>query len=120
MPRLCSMIVRLTPTRSKADHVKTSMLQLRQERSLASSFGRRSSLIKTVCLGVAWSRGTVLVPSLLCSCVLIFFVFGCARTVCVFAFCCETMHITLSWDEVSFYVPGCLLISIYRDYTLWA
>jgi hypothetical protein len=24
----------------------------------------------TVCLGVAWSRGTVLVPSLLCSCAL--------------------------------------------------
>jgi hypothetical protein len=24
----------------------------------------------TICLGVAWSRGTVLVPSLLCSCAL--------------------------------------------------
>jgi hypothetical protein len=45
MPRLCLMIVRLTPTRSKADHAKTSLLQLRQERSLASSFGERSLLI---------------------------------------------------------------------------
>jgi hypothetical protein len=87
MSRLCSMIVRVTPTRSKADHAKTSLLQLRQERRLASSLGRRSSLIKTVCLGVVGSRGTVLVPSLLCSCALIFFVFGCARTAGVFAFC---------------------------------
>jgi hypothetical protein len=72
MPRHCSMIERLTPARSKADHAKTSLLRLRQERSLAYSFGRRSSLIKTVCLGVAGSRGTVLVPSLLCNCALTF------------------------------------------------
>jgi hypothetical protein len=72
MPRLCSMIVWLTPTRSKEDHAKTSLLRLRQERSLASSFGKRSSLIKTVCLGVAGSRGAVLVPSLLYICVLTF------------------------------------------------
>ena len=66
MSRLCSMIVWLTLTRYKADHVKTSLLRLRQERSLASSFGKRSSLIKIVFLGVARSRGTVLVPVLLC------------------------------------------------------
>jgi hypothetical protein len=72
MPRLCSMIMQLTSTRSKADQAKTSLLWLRQERSLASLFGRRSSLIKTVCLGVARSRGTVLVPSLLYSCALFF------------------------------------------------
>jgi hypothetical protein len=87
MSRLCSMTVRLTLTRSKADHAKTSLLRLRQERSLASSLGRMSLLIKPVCLGVAGSRGTVLVPSLLCSCALTFFVFACARTVGVFAFC---------------------------------
>jgi hypothetical protein len=44
-----------------------SLLQLRQERSLYSSFGERSLLIKTVCLGVAGSRGTILVPSSLCN-----------------------------------------------------
>jgi hypothetical protein len=57
MPRLCSMIVRLTPTRSKVDHAKTSLLRLRQERSLASSLGRMSSLIKTVCLGLQGRGG---------------------------------------------------------------
>jgi hypothetical protein len=72
MPRLCSMMVRLTPTRSRAGQAKTSLLWFRQERSLASSFGERSSQIKTVCLGVARSRWTVLVPPLLCSCVLTF------------------------------------------------
>jgi hypothetical protein len=72
MPRLCSMTVRLTPMRSNADHAKISLLWLRQESSLASSLGRRSSLTKTVCLGVAGSRGTVLVPSLLYSCALTF------------------------------------------------
>jgi hypothetical protein len=66
MPLLCSMMVRLTPTRSRADQTKTSLLRLRQERSLASSFGERSSLIKTICLGVARSWGIVLVASLLC------------------------------------------------------
>jgi hypothetical protein len=72
MPRLCLMMVQQTPTRSRADQAKTSLLRLRQERSLASSFGERSSLIKMVCLGVAKSRGAVLVPSLLCSCALTF------------------------------------------------
>jgi hypothetical protein len=72
MPRLCLIIVRLTPTRSKAGHAKMSLLRLRKERSLASSFGERSSLIKIVCLGVAGSRGTVLVPSLLYNCALTF------------------------------------------------
>jgi hypothetical protein len=57
MPKLYSMIVWLTPTRSKADHAKTSLLWLRQERSLASSLGRRSSLIKTVCLGLRGRGG---------------------------------------------------------------
>jgi hypothetical protein len=71
MPKLCSMMVRLTLTRSRADHAKTSLLRLRQERSLSSSAGRRSSLTRTVCLGVTGSRGTVLIPSLLCSCALI-------------------------------------------------
>jgi hypothetical protein len=65
-----------------------SLLRLRQEISLASLFGERSSLIKTVCLGVVRSRGTVLVPSLLCSWALDFFVFSWARTIVVFTFCC--------------------------------
>jgi hypothetical protein len=65
MPKLCSMMVRLTPTRSREDRAKTSLLQLRQERSLFSSAGRRYSLTRTVCLGVTDSRGTVLTPSLL-------------------------------------------------------
>jgi hypothetical protein len=68
IPKLCSMIERLTPTRSRADQAKTSLFLDRQERSLSSSCEVRSSLMMTVCLGVAWSRGTVLVPSLLCSC----------------------------------------------------
>jgi hypothetical protein len=33
MPRLCSMIERLTPTRSRADQAKTSLFRERQERS---------------------------------------------------------------------------------------
>jgi hypothetical protein len=57
MPRLYSMIVRLTPSRSRADQARTSFLRLRQERSLYSSCGDRSSLIMTVCFGVAGSRG---------------------------------------------------------------
>jgi hypothetical protein len=73
MSMLCSMMVRLTPTRSRADHAKMSLLRLRQERSLSSSTAKRSSLIKIVCLGVAESRGTVFTPLLLCSCALIFF-----------------------------------------------
>jgi hypothetical protein len=67
IPKLCSMTERLTPTRSRADQVKTSLFLDRQERSISSSCEVRSSLMMTVCLGVAWSRGTVLVPSLLCS-----------------------------------------------------
>jgi hypothetical protein len=72
MPKLCSMMVRLTLTRPRADHAKMSLLQLRQERSLSSSAGRRSSLTRTVCLGVMESRGTILNPSLLCNYALIF------------------------------------------------
>jgi hypothetical protein len=68
MPKLCSMMVRLTPTRSRAVHTKTSFVY--------------------------------------------------ERVAGVFAFCCETMHIALAGDEVYFYVPGYLLISIYGDCAL--
>jgi hypothetical protein len=68
MPRLCSMMVRLTPTKSRADQAKTSLFRERQEMSISSSCEVRSSLMMTVCLGVAWSSGTVFVPSLLYSC----------------------------------------------------
>jgi hypothetical protein len=68
MPRLCSMTVRLTPTRSRADQAKTSLFLERQEMSFSSSCEVRSSLMMNVCLGVARSRGTVFVPSLLCTC----------------------------------------------------
>jgi hypothetical protein len=66
------MSVQLTLTRSRADQVKTSLFLERQEMSFSSSCEVRSSLITTVCLGVAGSRGTVFVPSLLCSCAFIF------------------------------------------------
>jgi hypothetical protein len=70
IPKLCSMMERLTPTRSRADQAKTSLFLDRQQRSLSSSCEVRSSLMVTVCLGVALSRGTVLVLPLLCSCAL--------------------------------------------------
>jgi hypothetical protein len=66
------MMVRLTPTRSRADQAKTSLFRERQEMSFSSSREVRSSLITTVCLGVARSRGTAFVPSLLCSCAFTF------------------------------------------------
>jgi hypothetical protein len=72
MPRLCSMTMRLTSTRSRADQAKTSLFLERLEMSFSSSCEVRSSLITTVCLGVAGSRGTVFVPSLLCSYALTF------------------------------------------------
>jgi hypothetical protein len=72
MPRLCSMMERLTPTRSRANQAKTSLLRERQEMSFSSSCEVRSSLIVTVCLDVAGSRGTAFVPSLLWSCALTF------------------------------------------------
>jgi hypothetical protein len=61
------MTVRLTPIRSRADQAKVSLFLERQEMSFSSSCEVRSSLITTVCLGVAGSRGTVFVPSLLYS-----------------------------------------------------
>jgi hypothetical protein len=62
MPKLCLMMVRLTPTRSREDHAKTSLLRLRQERSLSSSAGKRSLLIRTICFGVSEYRGLFLLP----------------------------------------------------------
>jgi hypothetical protein len=62
------MIVRLTPTRSRADQAKTSLFLERQEMSFSSSCEVRSSLMMTICLGVVRSRGTVFVPSLLGRC----------------------------------------------------
>jgi hypothetical protein len=72
MPRLCSMMEQLTPTRLRADQAKTSLFRERQEMSFSSCREVRSSLITTVCLGVAGSRGTVFVPSLLYSCAFTF------------------------------------------------
>jgi hypothetical protein len=62
MPRMCSMMVWLTPTRSRVDQANTSLLQLRQERSLASSCGERSSLIMIVWLGLQGQGGPSLFP----------------------------------------------------------
>ena len=53
IPKLCSMMDRLTPTRSRADQAKTSLFLDKQQRSFSSSCEVRSSLIVTVCLGVA-------------------------------------------------------------------
>jgi hypothetical protein len=72
MPRLCSMTVRLTPTRSRVDQAKTSLFLERQEMSFSSSCEVRSLLMTTVCLGIAGSRGTVFVLSLLYSCAFAF------------------------------------------------
>jgi ABC-type uncharacterized transport system permease subunit len=66
------MMVRLTPTRSRADQAKTSLFRERQEMSFSSSREVRSSLIITICLGVARSRGTTFVSLLLYSCAFIF------------------------------------------------
>jgi hypothetical protein len=66
------MMVRLTPTRSRADQAKMSLFRERQEMSFSSSREVRSSLITTFCLGVAGSRGTAFVPSGLCSCAFTF------------------------------------------------
>jgi hypothetical protein len=65
-------MVRLTPTRSRADQAKTSLFWERQEMSFSSSHEVRSSLITTVCLGVAGSRGTAFILSLLCTCAFTF------------------------------------------------
>jgi hypothetical protein len=72
MPRLSSMMEGLTPTKSSADQAKTSLLWERQERSFSSSHDVRSALIITVCFGIAGSRGTAFVPSLLWSWALTF------------------------------------------------
>lgn len=72
MPRPCSMMVRLTPSRSWANQAKTSLFRERQEMSFSSSREVRSSLITTVCLGVAGSRGTAFVLLLLGSCAFVF------------------------------------------------
>jgi hypothetical protein len=72
MPRLCSMMERLTPTRSRVDQAKISLLRKRQERSFSSCRDVRSSLIIIVCFGVAGSRGTAFIPSLLWSWALTF------------------------------------------------
>jgi hypothetical protein len=66
------MMVWLTPTRLRADQEKTSLFRERQEMSFSSSREVRSSLITTVSLGVAGSRGTAFVLSLLCSCAFTF------------------------------------------------
>jgi hypothetical protein len=90
MPRLCSMMERLTPTRSSADRAKTSLFPERQEMSFSSSRDVRSSLINTVCFG----RGIAFVPSLLWSCV-DFFVCGWAIAFEAFALCCEAVYVLL-------------------------
>lgn len=56
----CSMTEWLTPTRSKVDQVKTSLLWFRRDSNLESSSMVRSSLIKTIWLGIDVSSGTFL------------------------------------------------------------
>jgi hypothetical protein len=74
----------------------------------------------TVCFGVAESRGTVFVPSLLCSWALTFFAFDWALALEAFALCCEVVYVSLPWNEVSFNVARCLLVAVDSDHALWA
>jgi hypothetical protein len=61
----CSMTELLTPTRSKADQAKTSLLQFKQDNGLDSSSMVRSSLIKIASFGIKVSKGNFLSSSLL-------------------------------------------------------
>jgi hypothetical protein len=92
MPKLCSMMVRLTPTRSRADHAKMYLLWLRQERSLSSSAGKRSSLIMIVCLRVTESRGTVFYSHITLQLCIDLCPFVWLKAGRVFVLCCEIMH----------------------------
>jgi hypothetical protein len=74
----------------------------------------------TVCFGVAESRGTVFVPSLLCSWPLTFFAFDWALDLDAFSLCCEAVNISLPWNEVSLNVARCLLVAVDSDHALWA
>jgi hypothetical protein len=105
IPKLCSMIERLTPTRSRANQAKTSLFLDRQERSLCSSCEVRSSLMMTVCLGVAWSRGTVLVPLLLYSCA-----FSCSLAVGLVAWGTSRCAVR----QCTFLCPGTKSLSMLR------
>jgi hypothetical protein len=93
--RLCSIIVQLTPIRSKADQAKTSLLRLRQDSSLDSSSVERSSPIRTVWFGTEASSGTFLTSSLLWICAFIGAVFKAMATRAL-AFSGEAMHIALT------------------------
>lgn len=65
MLRSCLIIVWLTPTRSKVDQAKTSLLQLRHDISLVSSSVERSLPIRTFLFGSEASNGTFLASLLL-------------------------------------------------------
>lgn len=94
----CAMMARLTPTRSKVDHAKTSLFRFRQDNNISSSTWLRSSLISTVWFSTDGHKVTFLASSLL--------------WIGAFALRKEATYIMWSWDKVPFYVPGCLLISI--------
>jgi hypothetical protein len=115
IPKLCSMMERLTPTRLRADQEKTSLFLDRQQRSLSSSCEVRSSLMVTVCLGVAWSRGTVVVALQLC---LVMFFGGWAGRLGDLALGREAVYIPLPRNEVSFYVARDLLVVVDCDCAL--
>jgi hypothetical protein len=74
----------------------------------------------TVCFGVAESRGTGFVPSLLYSWPLNSFAFDWALALDAFGLCCEAVNITLPWNEVSLNVARCLLVAVDSDHALWA
>jgi hypothetical protein len=112
MPRPCSMMVWLTPIRSRADQAKTSLFWERQQMSFSLSREVRSSLITTVCLGIAGSMGIVFVPSLLCSCALTFSLVARWVTLGDFALCCKAVYVPLAWNEVSLNITRSLLVAI--------
>jgi hypothetical protein len=111
------MMVRLTPTRSRADQAKTSLFRERQE----MSFPRlaRSGLRLLQPFAKVWPGR--LVPPWFRRCfvvVLYFFVGDWAGPFKTFVLCCEAVYVQLPWNEVSFNITRSLLVAINCDHTL--
>jgi hypothetical protein len=119
MPRLCSTMERLTPTRSSADQAKTSLLRERQER-IFFLVSRCQVFANYYCLlQCCWVEGYRLRLVVALELGLDFFVFDQAISFEAFTLCREAVYVSLPWNEVSFNVARCLLVIIDSDHALW-
>jgi hypothetical protein len=119
MPRLCSMTVRLNPTRSRAYQAKTSLFPGETGDEFLLVLRSQVFAYDDCLLGHCRVKGNCLRSVIALQLCLFMFVGGWAGSLGDFALRRKAVYVLLTGNEVSLNVTRSLLVLVHRYYALW-